>query len=248
MGGREDTPSIRTANRIPAQVREKYIPPITEPGPFPIYKPDRLGEPDCKVGVDTVHENKALEKGLVALVDIDEGDEVFIFNGRKGRAMHGSGFAQSRPNAIVVGWDKKNEVMIWADPNTAKGSPLKYLNHSCNPNTARSENKDAFTFIATRNIKKGESITADYALLETDLAWTMKCACHSPNCREKITSILDLGSEKIIANWKNIPQFLQEWILKNKIEEAEQKVQEICNEVRHMITRNIDDPPLDAAA
>jgi len=55
--------------------------------------------------------------------------------------------------------------------------PERYVNHSCNPNTTVKKNCD----VATKKIKKGEEITADYS---EDLApgEKMICNCKSKNC------------------------------------------------------------------
>jgi SET domain-containing protein len=65
-----------------------------------------------------------------------------------------------------------------------------YLNHSCNGNLGFNKNGD---FIALRNIKKGEELSYDYGLAESDSEFAMRCTCNSKNCRKKITG----------NDWKN---------------------------------------------
>jgi SET domain-containing protein len=57
-------------------------------------------------------------------------------------------------------------------------SPERYVNHSCDANT-HSVN---FCDVATRDIKKGEEITANYSeTMEGNVS--MVCNCGSKNCR-----------------------------------------------------------------
>ncbi len=59
-------------------------------------------------------------------------------------------------------------------------TPTKYVNHSCNPNTMATGDKD----IAIRDIKKGEEITNYYE--DEDSDFNMVCNCGSKNCRKLI--------------------------------------------------------------
>ncbi len=64
--------------------------------------------------------------------------------------------------------------------------PTYFINHSCDSNLWM---KDAFTLVARTDIKKGEELTADYALWEANENHVMKweCKCGSPFCRKRIT-------------------------------------------------------------
>ncbi len=57
------------------------------------------------------------------------------------------------------------------------------INHSCKPNTGF---RDPITFIAIRNIPKGEEIVFDYAFSQTCFK-PFICNCKSQNCRGTIT-------------------------------------------------------------
>jgi uncharacterized protein len=59
-----------------------------------------------------------------------------------------------------------------------------YLNHSCDGNVGFNENGD---FVARRRIAKGEELTYDYGLAESNPRFRMNCLCGSPNCRGTIT-------------------------------------------------------------
>lgn len=62
--------------------------------------------------------------------------------------------------------------------------PLRYGNHSCDPNTWLT---DAVTIAARRPIAAGDEITSDYATMTGVESWTMVCACGSAKCRGTIT-------------------------------------------------------------
>jgi SET domain-containing protein len=65
-----------------------------------------------------------------------------------------------------------------------------YFNHSCDNNLGFSKKGD---FVATRNIKKGEELTYDYGLAESNPTFKMKCLCRTKKCRKIITG----------KDWKN---------------------------------------------
>jgi SET domain-containing protein len=57
--------------------------------------------------------------------------------------------------------------------------PVRYVNHSCNPNTkVVNDSSD----VAIRDIKKGEEITSDYSIFFIP-GRAMKCNCGSKNCK-----------------------------------------------------------------
>jgi SET domain-containing protein len=59
-----------------------------------------------------------------------------------------------------------------------------YLNHSCDGNLGFDEKGD---FVARREIKRGEELTYDYGLAESNPAFRMECKCASAACRKIIT-------------------------------------------------------------
>ena len=59
-----------------------------------------------------------------------------------------------------------------------------YMNHSCNGNVGFNKNGE---FAAARDIEKGEELTYDYGLAESNPKFSMKCKCESSNCRHLIT-------------------------------------------------------------
>ena len=59
-----------------------------------------------------------------------------------------------------------------------------YLNHSCEGNCGFDLEGD---FVALRNIGEGEEICYDYALIETNPQFSMRCDCGGAKCRHLIT-------------------------------------------------------------
>jgi uncharacterized protein len=57
------------------------------------------------------------------------------------------------------------------------------FNHSCNPNTGPD---GQIIFVAIEDIKKGEEITVDYAMI-IDSRYKLECNCGSDKCRKVIT-------------------------------------------------------------
>jgi hypothetical protein len=58
------------------------------------------------------------------------------------------------------------------------------FNHSCNPNCGFS---NSITFVAMKDIKRGEELTFDYAFSES-LTQAFRCNCGCANCRKVIKS------------------------------------------------------------
>ncbi len=65
-----------------------------------------------------------------------------------------------------------------------------YLNHSCEGTCAFDGYGD---FVAAHYIARGEELSYDYALIESNPHFSMKCSCGSNNCRRIVTG----------NDWKN---------------------------------------------
>lgn len=59
-----------------------------------------------------------------------------------------------------------------------------YFSHSCNGSLGFDKNGN---FIAIRDIKKGEELSYDYGLIESNPKFKMTCKCKSEKCRKIIT-------------------------------------------------------------
>jgi hypothetical protein len=73
-----------------------------------------------------------------------------------------------------------------------------YLNHSCEGNCGFDDEGD---LIAIRNVQKGEELSYDYALIESNSHFSMQCSCGSKTCRDVITG----------NDWKD-----EKFVLKNR--------------------------------
>ena len=72
----------------------------------------------------------------------------------------------------------------WILPN----NETRFINHSCEPNMGF---KAAGVFVAMRDIKRGDELTADYSMSEINdygYNWTIECLCKIRSCRKKISN------------------------------------------------------------
>lgn len=88
------------------------------------------------------------------------------------------GAKQDLPLAIVELGDG------WAIDATHNRSAMRFVNHSCSPNTYIRICYGRVEFYALRDIRSGEELTADYG--ETHHEGKLPCRCGSPNCRGAI--------------------------------------------------------------
>ncbi|MDD5669095.1 MAG: SET domain-containing protein-lysine N-methyltransferase [Candidatus Omnitrophica bacterium] len=58
-----------------------------------------------------------------------------------------------------------------------------FLNHSCSPNCGV---KGQFAIVAMRDIKKGEELSLDYAMIDVDPSVTFSCFCGAKKCRKTV--------------------------------------------------------------
>lgn len=129
--------------------------------------------------------HKGLAHGLYSKKNLKKGEIVFIAKGRRFR---------DKVDTIKKSIAHRNAIGIkpgeWIDPR--RDNPLRYLNHSCNPNLGI---RGSVLFVALRDIRKGEHLTVDYSITESDMLWDFKiqtggyCKCGANNCRKIIRSI-----------------------------------------------------------
>ena len=73
----------------------------------------------------------------------------------------------------------------YLDPEDGYG---RWLNHSCNPNTAIRFADDRLFLVAARRIRANDEVVIDYStILGDDDAWRMYCRCGSRKCRRWIS-------------------------------------------------------------
>lgn len=133
--------------------------------------------PKAKKGI----KSKIAGRGLFAARAIKKGEVVAIKGGhiidwktyKKHEDLIGMTVLQIDDNFILAPL-KKSEIE----------KVTIFLNHSCGPNVGV---RGEITFVAMRDIKVGEELTIDYAMIENEEYPSMKCACGSRNCRKIIT-------------------------------------------------------------
>ena len=64
---------------------------------------------------------------------------------------------------------------------SADSNELRYINHSCDPNTYMRRAYQKVEFYTLRHVKKGEELTCDYG--ETHHDGKLPCRCGAKNCR-----------------------------------------------------------------
>ncbi|MES2881274.1 MAG: SET domain-containing protein, partial [Bacteroidota bacterium] len=77
--------------------------------------------------------------------------------------------------AVVELWNGK------AIDASVKSNALKYINHSCRPNTYMRTINFHVEFYSLRSIKKDEELTCNYG--DTHHAGTKKCTCGAVGCQ-----------------------------------------------------------------
>lgn len=82
--------------------------------------------------------------------------------------------------------DKKVINLVELDDNlalnaSAQPNDMRFINHSCDPNTYMRVLKNRVEFYALKSIRKGEELSCDYG--ETHHEGTLPCKCGAKNCR-----------------------------------------------------------------
>jgi len=128
-----------------------------------------------------VRESKVGGKGLFAKEDIKKGEVIFIKSGQilsleetqKYNKKFGSYYSLQISDEFCLCPTSEEEVK----------DTVLFINHSCNPNVGID---GQISFVALRDIKKGEELCHDYATTLTH-DFKLKCNCGSKNCRKIIT-------------------------------------------------------------
>lgn len=76
-----------------------------------------------------------------------------------------------------------NDLFIAPVTNEERELSMLYTNHSCDPNTGL---RGEITFVALRDIRRGEELTHDWAMTDND-DYSVECNCRSSRCRGTIT-------------------------------------------------------------
>lgn len=118
-------------------------------------------------------------RGLFALGEIEEGEVLVVWGGLYVDSESAKTYREQGRGTMR--WDI-DLFSVESDTN----HPAFNVNHSCDGNAVMA---GPFLLIARRPIKKGEEITADYALWSCapDYVSAWQCHCGSPLCRGKVT-------------------------------------------------------------
>jgi len=131
--------------------------------------------PHTRVGASPIH-----GKGLFARNNIPQYDIIAIKGGyivdiEQWKQLH----PQLRDSEIQI----SDKFFISPVEPPQREEAMLYINHSCEPNAAIA---GQIVYLAMRDIKAGEEITADWATTD-DLDYSMPCHCGSANCRKVIS-------------------------------------------------------------
>lgn len=121
-----------------------------------------------------VKDSKIQGKGVFANKDFKKGDIVMRWN---------TSNTISKEEYDKLSDEEKRHITLLDNKYTIMQEPEKFVNHSCDSNTTAKN----FCDIATKNIAKGEEITADYSDTITE-GEEMICHCNSKNCKKIIKS------------------------------------------------------------
>lgn len=160
-----------------------------------------------------VKNTKKYGKGVFAKKNIKKDDALaifggYVFNASEEEKLPGnlSDYSLQISENLVIGPVNKDEI-----------NDSEAFNHNCDPNAGF---KGQIFLVAMREIKKGEQITFDYAMVLSKAKnaelYKMKCLCGSKECRGYITDN-DWKNKKIQKKYKGYFQwYLQEKINKYK--------------------------------
>ncbi len=111
-----------------------------------------------------VRESPIEGKGVFALRDFKEGERVVKWERKE--------LSPEELEALST-HDRDRYVSLKDGKYLLSGEPMRYVNHSCNPNTKPKDNAD----VAVRDIEAGEEITSTYR------DEGVVCNCGSVDCK-----------------------------------------------------------------
>lgn len=85
--------------------------------------------------------------------------------------------AKGRKRIAIVEMDRGA-----VDATGKRGGPLRYVNHSCEPNSYIRIAYNRVEFYSRRAIKAGEELTCNYGATQHE--GTLPCRCNSAKCRK----------------------------------------------------------------
>ena len=129
-----------------------------------------------------IRDSKKSGKGLFAVKDINKDEIIADYSGGLGEYVNG----KKAGELYEKGWDhmiQVDEDLFFAATKEGDFEDADFINHSCNASCGI---KDKLKIVAMRDIKPGEEITIDYAMMESS-DYSFKCNCGSGNCRKIVT-------------------------------------------------------------
>lgn len=151
------------------------------------------------------------ERGVFALKNIKAGELLAIFGGYFINVLDIPKLPPKlRDEGITI-----HDNFVLNITNESELSDASCFNHNCNPNSGF---RGQIFLEAMRNIKNGEEITYDYAMVmhpneDSNSYFKIKCLCGSPNCRGYVTE----NDWKILELQKKYNGYFQ-YFLQEKIE------------------------------
>ena len=125
-----------------------------------------------------IEKSKVHGVGMHAKEDIKKGEVVFIKGG------HILTRDQLFSSKVINSYLPLDDNYFLGATNKEEEDSIKlFINHSCNANCGL---RGEITFVAMRDIKKGEELTVDYAMID-DEEYEFECTCGSKLCRGKVT-------------------------------------------------------------
>ena len=117
-------------------------------------------------------------KGMVAQTDIKKGEIVFIKGG------HILTRDELFSSGVINSYLPLDDNYFLGATNKVEEESIKlFVNHSCDPNCGM---RGEVSFVAMRDIPKGEELTIDYAMVDNE-DYTIQCTCGTSFCRKTVT-------------------------------------------------------------
>jgi len=88
-------------------------------------------------------------------------------------------------------------IQVGADEHVEPGTPMKYLDHACDPSTYI--DTDAKTCVALRDIAPGEALTMGYPATEWQMDAPFECRCGAKGCLGRVTGAAELSGSALAA-------------------------------------------------
>lgn len=125
-----------------------------------------------------IHKSKIHGLGMFAETNIRKGEIVFI---KGGYILTREELFSTEKIGSYLPID--NDYFIGSRNKKEESGIKLFVNHSCEPNCGL---RGEITFVAMRDVPKGEELTCDYAMIDDD-NYEFACNCGSVLCRKKIT-------------------------------------------------------------